>query len=88
VVAPSAYYFIPRPRPRNSASGRCLYRIPVRLSGPDWGRIVIEDGCNVQETAPATVFPGVTVLEERMSAIGQRRHHTGATIGPVNCLIG
>ena len=53
----------------------------------DWGRIVIEDGCNVQENCTVHMFPGVTVLLKNGAHIGHGAVIHGATIGK-NCLVG
>src|SRR5262249_17012673 len=53
----------------------------------DWGRIVIEDGCNVQENYIVHMFPGVTVYLKEGAHIGHGAIIHGATIGK-NCLIG
>ena len=53
----------------------------------DWGGIVIEDGCNVQENCTIHMFPGVTVLLKQAAHIGHGAIIHGATIGR-NCLVG
>ncbi len=53
----------------------------------DWGGIVIEDGCNVQETCVIHSFPGVTVRLESGAHIGHGAVIHGARIGR-NALIG
>jgi phenylacetic acid degradation protein/carnitine operon protein CaiE len=53
----------------------------------DWGGIVIEDGCNVQENCTIHMFPGVTVLLKEGAHIGHGAVIHGATIGR-NCLVG
>ena len=53
----------------------------------DWGKIIIEDGCNVQENCIIHMFPGVTVLLKEFAHIGHGAIIHGATIGK-NCLIG
>jgi phenylacetic acid degradation protein len=53
----------------------------------DWGGIVIEDGCNVQETCVIHSFPGVTVRLEAGAHIGHGAVIHGAHIGR-NALIG
>jgi phenylacetic acid degradation protein len=53
----------------------------------DWGRIIIEDGCNVQENCTVHMFPGVTVLLKNGAHIGHGAVIHGATIGK-NCLVG
>jgi len=53
----------------------------------DWGGIIIEDGCNVQENCIIHMFPGVTVLLKESSHVGHGAIIHGATIGR-NCLVG
>ena len=53
----------------------------------DWGKIIIEDGCNVQENCIIHMFPGVTVLLKPGAHIGHGAIIHGATIGK-NCLVG
>ncbi len=53
----------------------------------DWGRIIIEDGCNVQENCTIHMFPGITVLLKAGAHIGHGAIIHGATIGK-NCLVG
>lgn len=53
----------------------------------DWGKIVIEDGCNVQENCTIHMFPGITVLLKENAHIGHGAIVHGATIGR-NCLVG
>jgi len=53
----------------------------------DWGGIIIENGCNVQENCTIHMFPGVTVLLKEGSHIGHGAVIHGATIGR-NCLVG
>jgi carbonic anhydrase/acetyltransferase-like protein (isoleucine patch superfamily) len=53
----------------------------------DWGRIILEDGCNVQENCTIHMFPGVTVLLKAGAHIGHGAIIHGATIGK-DCLIG
>jgi carbonic anhydrase/acetyltransferase-like protein (isoleucine patch superfamily) len=53
----------------------------------DWGQIIIEDGCNVQENCTIHMFPGVTVLLKSGAHIGHGAIIHGATIGR-NCLVG
>jgi len=53
----------------------------------DWGGIVIEDGCNVQENCIIHMFPGITVLLKESAHVGHGAIIHGATIGK-NCLIG
>jgi len=53
----------------------------------DWGQIIIEDGCNVQENCTIHMFPGVTVLLKQGAHIGHGAIIHGATIGS-NSLVG
>jgi carbonic anhydrase/acetyltransferase-like protein (isoleucine patch superfamily) len=53
----------------------------------DWGGIVIEDGCNVQENCTVHMFPGVTVVLEESAHIGHGAIVHGARIGR-NALVG
>ncbi|MDB5251708.1 MAG: carbonic anhydrase [Flaviaesturariibacter sp.] len=67
--------------------GRDVYIGPGAAIRGDWGRIVIEDGCNVQENCTVHMFPGVTVLLRAGAHIGHGAIIHGATIGR-NCLVG
>ncbi|TCZ72181.1 transferase hexapeptide repeat family protein [Flaviaesturariibacter aridisoli] len=67
--------------------GRDVYIGPGAALRGDWGRIVIEDGCNVQENCTVHMFPGVTVLLKESAHIGHGAIIHGATIGR-NCLVG
>lgn len=53
----------------------------------DWGQIILEEGCNVQENCTIHMFPGVTVLLKEGAHIGHGAVIHGATIGK-NCLVG
>jgi phenylacetic acid degradation protein len=53
----------------------------------DWGGIVVEDGCNIQENCTVHMFPGVTVHLKESAHIGHGAIIHGATIGR-NVLIG
>ena len=67
--------------------GRDVYIGPGAAIRGDWGKIIIEDGCNVQENCTIHLFPGVTVLLKENAHIGYGAVIHGATIGR-NCLIG
>ncbi len=71
----------------NVIIGRQVYIGPGAAIRGDWGRIVIEDGCNVQENCTIHMFPGVTVLLKTGAHIGHGAIIHGATIG-INCLVG
>ncbi|HYC40523.1 MAG TPA: transferase hexapeptide repeat family protein [Chitinophagaceae bacterium] len=71
----------------NVIIGRNCYIGPGAALRGDWGQIVIEDGCNVQENCTIHMFPGVTVLLRESAHIGHGAIVHGATIGR-NCLVG
>ena len=71
----------------NVIIGKNVYVGPGAAIRGDWGGIVIEDGCNVQENCTIHMFPGVTVLLKEAAHIGHGAVIHGATIGK-NCLIG
>lgn len=71
----------------NVVIGKNVYVGPGAAIRGDWGGIIIEDGCNVQENCTIHMFPGVTVLLKEGSHIGHGAVIHGATIGR-NCLIG
>ena len=71
----------------NVVIGKNVYIGPGAALRGDWGGIVIEDGCNVQESCVIHMFPGVTVLLKDSAHIGHGAIIHGATIGR-NCLIG
>lgn len=71
----------------NVIIGRDVYIGPNAAIRGDWGGIVIEDGCNVQESCTVHMFPGVTVLLEEGAHIGHGAVVHGARIGR-NVLVG
>ena len=71
----------------NVIIGRDVYVGPGAAIRGDWGGIVIEDGCNVQESCTIHMFPGVTVHLERSAHVGHGAIVHGAHIGQ-NALIG
>ncbi len=71
----------------NVIIGRDVYVGPGAAIRGDWGGIVIEDGCNVQENCTIHMFPGVTVVLEKAAHIGHGAIVHGARIG-ANALIG
>ena len=71
----------------NVIIGANCYIGPGAALRGDWGGIVIEDGCNVQENCIIHMFPGITVLLKQSSHIGHGAIIHGATVGK-NCLIG
>src|SRR5215475_5893279 len=71
----------------NVIIGKDCYIGPGAAIRGDWGEIVIEDGCNVQENCIIHMFPGVTVLLKEAAHIGHGAVIHGANIGK-NCLVG
>ena len=71
----------------NVIIGKNVYVGPGAAIRGDWGAIIIEDGCNIQENCIIHMFPGVTVVLKEAAHIGHGAIIHGATIGK-NCLIG
>jgi phenylacetic acid degradation protein/carnitine operon protein CaiE len=71
----------------NVIIGKDVYVGPGAALRGDWGKIIIEDGCNVQENCTIHMFPGVTVWLKTAAHIGHGAVIHGATIGR-NCLVG
>jgi carbonic anhydrase/acetyltransferase-like protein (isoleucine patch superfamily) len=71
----------------NVIIGKNVYVGPGAAIRGDWGQIIIEDGCNVQENCTIHMFPGTTVLLKKGAHVGHGAIIHGATLGE-NCLIG
>jgi phenylacetic acid degradation protein len=71
----------------NVIIGENVYIGPGAAIRGDWGQIIIEDGCNVQENCTIHMFPGTTTLLKKGAHIGHGAIIHGGTIGE-NCLIG
>jgi phenylacetic acid degradation protein len=71
----------------NVIIGRDVYVGPGAAIRGDWGAIIIEDGCNIQENCTIHQFPAATVLLKKGAHIGHGAIIHGATIGE-NVLIG
>lgn len=67
--------------------GARVYIGPGAAVRGDWGRIVIEDGCNVQENCTIHMFPGVEVRLCEAAHVGHGAIIHGSILGR-NCLIG
>lgn len=67
--------------------GKNCYIGPGAALRGDWGKIILEDGCNVQENCTLHMFPGKQVLLHEGAHIGHGAIIHGATIGK-NCLVG
>jgi carbonic anhydrase/acetyltransferase-like protein (isoleucine patch superfamily) len=71
----------------NVIIGKNVYVGPGAAIRGDWGEIIIEDNCNIQENCTIHMFPGVTVRLMEMAHIGHGAIIHGATIGR-NVMIG
>jgi phenylacetic acid degradation protein len=67
--------------------GKHCYIGPGAALRGDWGNIIVEDGCNVQENCTLHMFPGKQVWLQEGAHIGHGAIIHGATIGK-NCLVG
>lgn len=67
--------------------GKDVYVGPGAAIRGDWGEIIIEDGCNVQENCTIHMFPGVSLRLQEGAHIGHGAIIHGAQIGR-NCLVG
>ncbi len=87
VIHPTAFV-----HPMATITGRVVIGADVYV-GPgaairgDWGGIVIEDGCNVQENCTIHMFPGITVRLKEGAHIGHGAIIHGAQVGR-NVLVG
>ncbi len=87
VIHESAYIHPHATVTGNVIIGRDVYVGPGAAIRGDWGGIVIEDGCNVQENCTVHMFPGVIVTLEESAHIGHGAIVHGARIGR-NSLVG
>ena len=71
----------------NVIIGKDVYVGPSAVIRGDWGGIVIEDGCNVQENCTVHMFPGKTITLKEGAHIGHGAIIHGANVGR-NCLVG
>lgn len=67
--------------------GAHVYIGPGAVLRGDWGRIVVAEGCNIQENCVVHMFPGQTVKLERGAHVGHGAIIHGGHLG-ANCLIG
>jgi len=86
-VHPSAYVHPTASVIGNVQIGRDVYIGPGACIRGDWGRIVIKDGCNVQENCTIHQFPGTTIILHEFAHVGHGAIVHGATLKR-NCLIG
>lgn len=71
----------------NVIIGKDVYIGPGAALRGDWGEIIIEDGCNVQENCTLHMFPGKPVILKKAAHIGHGAIIHGGIIGE-NSLIG
>lgn len=71
----------------NVIIGKNVYIGPGAAIRGDWGGIIIEDGCNVQENCTIHMFPGITLTLKEGAHIGHGAIIHGASIGR-NVLVG
>lgn len=71
----------------NVIIGKDCYVGPGAVLRGDWGQIILEDGCNVQENCTIHMFPGKTVTLKKSAHIGHGAIIHGGTIGE-NVLVG
>jgi len=87
VVHPTAFVHPQAAVTGNVIIGADVYVGPGAAIRGDWGKIIIKDGCNVQENCTIHMFPGTTVTLHEGAHIGHGAIIHGATIGK-NSLVG
>jgi carbonic anhydrase/acetyltransferase-like protein (isoleucine patch superfamily) len=87
VIDPTAFIHPQATVTGNVIIGKNVYIGPGAAIRGDWGKIIIENGCNVQENCTIHMFPGITVHLMEGAHIGHGAIIHGASIGQ-NCLIG
>jgi phenylacetic acid degradation protein len=87
VVHPSAFVHPQAAVTGNVIIGKDVYIGPGAAIRGDWGGIVIEDGCNVQENCTIHMFPGVTLTLKAGAHIGHGAIVHGANVGR-NVMVG
>lgn len=87
VIHPSSFIHPQAIVTGNVIIGKDVYIGPGAAIRGDWGEIIIEDGCNVQENCTIHMFPGTTVYLRKNAHIGHGAIIHGADIGE-NCLVG
>jgi len=87
VVHPTAFVHPQAAVTGNVIIGADVYVGPGAAIRGDWGKIIIKDGCNVQENCTIHMFPGTIVTLHEGAHIGHGAIIHGATIGK-NSLVG
>lgn len=71
----------------NVIIGENVYIGPGAVLRGDWGQIIIEDGCNIQENCVVHMFPGTTTILKAGAHVGHGAIIHGGILEE-NCLIG
>lgn len=87
VIHPSAFVHPMAAVTGNVEIGKDVYIGPGAALRGDFGKIIISDGCNVQENCVLHTFPGGEVVLAQNAHIGHGAIIHGSFIGE-NCLIG
>ena len=87
VIKPSSFIHPQASVTGNVIIGENVYVGPGAAIRGDWGQIMIEDGCNIQENCTIHMFPGTTVHLKKGSNVGHGAIIHGAILEE-NCLIG
>ncbi len=87
VIHPSSFVHPQATVTGNVIIGKDVYIGPGAALRGDWGQIIIEDGCNVQENCTIHMFPGKTVVLKKGAHIGHGAIIHGGEIGE-NSMIG
>ena len=87
VVHPTAFIHPQAVVTGNVTIGEDVYIGPGAAIRGDWGGVVINNGCNVQENCTIHMFPGITVILEESAHIGHGAIIHGAHIGK-NAMVG
>ena len=87
VIHPSSFVHPQACVTGNVIIGKDVYIGPGAAIRGDWGEIIIEDGCNVQENCTIHMFPGTTVILRESAHIGHGAIIHGAVVGK-NVMVG
>lgn len=87
IIHPSAFIHKTASIIGNVHIGKDVYVGPGAAIRGDWGEIIIEEGCNIQENCVVHMFPGISIRLEKGAHIGHGAIVHGANIGE-NCLVG
>jgi carbonic anhydrase/acetyltransferase-like protein (isoleucine patch superfamily) len=87
IIHPSSYVHPQATVIGNVQIGSKVYVGPSAVIRGDWGEIIIEDGCNVQENCTIHMFPGKTMILSKGAHVGHGAVIHGANLGE-NCMIG